>query len=420
MPRPKKDADFLRLKFQEYYINNPESIQSPDRTHMREFAIEGWDTGDLPTYWTRHIGFRSSSALTGEVIRIAPPSIYHSAAFYNYPVARNMFEKKWQGAELVFDIDADHLDAPCANHHDAWRCNNPDCGKAGVGLPPEAEGCPSCGGTSFSTRKWICNKCLELAKTNTIRIYDDFLVGDFGIDSQNIELNYSGHRGYHIRVKDPRVFKLNSGARTEIAHHITGLGFTSDKFVVQRGQATVIPARDAPGWAGKTADAMVEFIRGIDQYDGSERWVSFLREAKVAAIEGLLKSPPLLSSRVKNIGVKSWQEIASRAAFNHGGEIDIPVTHDIHRVIRLIGSLNGKTGFTVTPLTRDEIDNFTPFRDALAFSDSTLKIVIEGGTVTIPEFIIGDDAFGPFGREIVDLPIAAAVFLVCKGVAKLE
>jgi hypothetical protein len=38
----------------------------------------------------------------------------------------------------------------------------------------------------------------------------------------------------------------------------------------------------------------------------------------------------------------------------------------------------------------------------------------------IPQFRIGDHTYGPFENEVVELPMAPAVFLLCKGVATVE
>jgi hypothetical protein len=127
----------------------------------------------------------------------------------------------------------------------------------------------------------------------------------------------------------------------------------------------------------------------------------------------------VLSGKVKGVGIKSWQEIAEKAVEVFGSEIDRPVTHDIHRVIRLIGSLNGKTGFTVTELTRDNLDTFNPFNDAVGFNEGTLNVRFHKGPV--PEFIINDTKYGPYdGKSIEQLPTAAAVFVLGKEVALLE
>jgi DNA primase small subunit len=469
----KKTRRFLQLTFQDYYHNNADRVTIPDRIGHREFGMENWEyTWHCPkryitddnndkkivgcgksgrsftkiekcpycgstainvNNWDRHKGFRSPSALLNELSTNAPHSVYHSAAFYDVPVARHMNEKGWQGAELIFDIDADHLESQCTEDHDAWRCNNPDCRKTGTGNPPE-DGCPECEGRSFSTRKWICENCLEDAKRNTLKLYDEFLVDDFGINPGSIQMNYSGHRGYHIRVKDPHVFELDSNARIEIVHYITGLGFktaTATTTSPGRHSLTVVSREyplptselrqyDVPGWGNRLSKAMIDFIRNLESYDGTERWVTPLKKRRAEAIEGLLRTPPVLSPKVKGIGDKFWSEIAMKAVDYYGGETDIPVTHDIHRVIRLIGSLNGKTGFRVCSLERDEMDSFDPFSDVLAFHTGSLTVRFIGGSVDVPEFRIGDITYGPYNGEVVDLPMPAAVFSLCKGVATIE
>jgi DNA primase small subunit len=104
----------------------------------------------------------------------------------------------------------------------------------------------------------------------------------------------------------------------------------------------------------------------------------------------------------------------------YSADIDQPVTTDIHRVIRLIGSLNGKTGFTVTEVTRDELTDFDPLGDAIAFESDTLKISVPKRGIGVPKFRIGDSTYGPYNGTVEELPKAVAVFLLCKGMANIE
>ena len=448
----------LRFMFHEHYKSNPDLIDVPDKVHNREFGIQSWEynwfcpkrkgrdesgrdittgcgesgtsfsnvkecpkcgSSDIQTTtWRRHVGYLNRDELVRDLASVAPHSVYHSAAFYRIPVARHMDEKEWFGAELVFDIDADHLDLPCAKDHDAWRCNTEGCHKTGTGTHPD--NCPDCGGKSFSTRKWVCEKCLDEAKKHTVKLYDDFIINDFGFKPESVQLNYSGHRGYHVRVRDPRVYSLDSSGRIQIVHYIMGLGLNTEKVIVSQGGVNRILDRTFPGWAGKMADAIVEFVRNIDSYEGTERWVKPLRKGKVAALDGLLRNPPVLNKEAKDIGLKSWQEIAEKSAELYGGEIDRPVTHDFHRVIRLIGSLNGKTGFLVNQVTRDELDDFDPFQDAIVFNEGRMKVKFLHKSPGVPSFRIGDETFGPFHGESAELPTAAATFVLCKGVAIIE
>ncbi|MCK5150248.1 MAG: hypothetical protein KAQ65_00345, partial [Candidatus Thorarchaeota archaeon] len=149
-------------------------------------------------------------------------------------------------------------------------------------------------------------------------------------------------------------------------------------------------------------------------------WVKHIVAQKEAAIKGLQKDPPMLSAKVMNVGPKYWQEIANRAAAFYSVDIDQPVTTDIHRVIRLIGSLNGKTGFAVTEVTRDELTDFNPLSDSIVFDEGTLKISVPKRGIGVPEFRVGDSTYGPFNGTVEELPKAVAVFILCKGMASVE
>lgn len=451
---------FLQLMFQDYYRTHHDTVDIPTKVQNREFGMELWQftwrcieriekvngserkvgcgksgtsyarisscpncgaKGIQTNNWSRHIGFRSKDHLLNELVKTVPHSIYHSAAFYEVPVARNMMEKGWKGAELVFDIDADHLESPCAYEHDSWLCENPQCQTIGKGPAPEE--CPECKHTSFRTLKWLCDKCLEDAKKTTIQLYEEFLLDSFGFDEDEIQLNYSGHRGYHIRVNTPRILEVDSSARVEIAHFITGMGMNST--IKADGKLRVVPSGDLGNWqipslSRKIADAMILFIKRIDAYNGNDRWVEPLSENKDAAIMGLSHDPPILSHKVKGVGPKSWQTIAEKALQDHGAEIDLPVTHDIHRVIRLIGSLNGKTGFAVKEISRTELDEFDPFTDALVFSDEKLRISFPKRPIQVPKIRIDDQTYGPFNNETVEIPTPVGIFLLCKGMAVIE
>ena len=125
-------------------------------------------------------------------------------------------------------------------------------------------------------------------------------------DPDKIQLNYSGHRGYHIRIHDPKVYSLDSNARIEIVHYVLGSGFRGDKAIISQRGGSLIPSRDIPGWSGKVADAMVEFIQNIDTYTGREKWVKPLIDKKIVAIDMLQRQRPVLSAKVKGVGIKSW------------------------------------------------------------------------------------------------------------------
>ena len=53
---------------------------------------------------------------------------------------------------------------------------------------------------------------------------------------------------------------------------------------------------------------------------------------------------------------------------------DEPVTGDVHRLIRLPGSLHGGSGLRVTTISTKELENFDPMKKATVFGDKATKI----------------------------------------------
>ncbi|MDD1746849.1 MAG: DNA primase catalytic subunit PriS, partial [Methanomassiliicoccales archaeon] len=98
-----------------------------------------------------------------------------------------------------------------------------------------------------------------------------------------------------------------------------------------------------------------------------------------------------------------------------GGEVDEPVTSDIKRLIRLPYSLHGKTGLRVQKMTRDELDDFDPLRDAVpgTLGDAPIKLKMVKRT----DVRLRGERFSLEGE--VEVPEFAALFLLCRREAVL-
>ncbi|MCJ2534211.1 MAG: DNA primase catalytic subunit PriS, partial [Candidatus Thermoplasmatota archaeon] len=57
----------------------------------------------------RHTSFDKKKNLMRFLGERAPQHTYYSSAYYQTPDAPTMQEKNWMGAELIFDLDSDHL-----------------------------------------------------------------------------------------------------------------------------------------------------------------------------------------------------------------------------------------------------------------------------------------------------------------------
>jgi DNA primase small subunit len=96
-------------------------------------------------------------------------------------------------------------------------------------------------------------------------------------------------------------------------------------------------------------------------------------------------------------------------------KIDTVVTPDINRLIRLSNSLHGKTGLKKVETSMAGIETFDPLKSAVAFKEGTVSVHVSEA----PQFRVEDETYGPYKKQKVELPTAAALMLLCKGVAKV-
>jgi DNA primase catalytic subunit len=109
-----------------------------------------------------------------------------------------------------------------------------------------------------------------------------------------------------------------------------------------------------------------------------------------------------------------WRNVLNQAVTLTAlpARIDTVVTTDIHRLIRMPETLNGKTGLRATMLDLDQLEEFDPFDQPIAFQGKQTVFVNEA-----PEIRIREQKFGPFNQEKIELPLSGAVLLIAKGVA---
>jgi DNA primase small subunit len=92
-----------------------------------------------------------------------------------------------------------------------------------------------------------------------------------------------------------------------------------------------------------------------------------------------------------------------------GVRVDPKVTMDIHRIFRLEGSINSKSGLSKIQCT--DLNSFDPFLEACLLGDDEVKIMSDCPL----QIRLKNKKFGPYKNEIVYLPKYAAVYMLCKG-----
>jgi DNA primase small subunit len=371
-------GDLIKQKFHEYYQNlaHAELFSPPSSIRNREFAFLTFGEALM----LRHRAFDDAKQLHSFLAATTPRDAYYSAAYFRSPTAE-MKKKAWLGADLVFDIDADHIPTSCRKSHDPG---------------------------------WFCEACLQSAKEETTKLLD-MLRSDLGFSENEVLVYFSGHRGYHVHVESETIRQLDSPSRKEIVDYITGLGLRPELqhlFEENRIELGVSPF----GWGNRIAKGIRTLLEkaesdGIELLGLGKKDIEILEKADLQ--EGLENKGAII---FKKREAGSWHRIVQCAAALTGARIDTVVSTDVHRLIRLPKTLHGKTGLMKVGSPVDKLTDFDPLKEAVAFDRGYMTLDVSH----TPRFRVGEDTFGPFETaEHVELPTAAAVFLLCKGAAQV-
>ncbi|MCZ7403320.1 MAG: DNA primase catalytic subunit PriS [Candidatus Methanoperedens sp.] len=461
-----RTKQYLRKRFGDYYQTS--NLTLPPELERREWGFIFFD--ELPeVVMRRHKAFSRENEAFDYIRGMVPAHVYHSAAYYKFPGAATMKEKQWQGADLIFDLDADHL-------------------------PMKAR--------SYA-------EMLSNVKTETMKLLD-FLLDDFGFPESNISAVFSGGRGYHIHVRDPKVLALESAERREIVDYVSGTGLSIDflfksakhkvyddgKFKKKELDSSrkITSFEDKSGgfgWGKRISKYLVRFLRDISIKDETEaqnqiaelmrnyyskkpnydtipedianhiirmknenrkigiekiveevginknRVRNFLmshdlldykREATIIfkKIRNMSNSPETLD-RIENQGIIDdsfiFDAIVQKAIEDNiiylgSAHTDEPVTADIRRLIRVPSSLHGGSGMRVVPLTLAGLSKFEPLNDAVVFSEKETKIDILKPLKPQNSMVEMKGKSFTVKEGINTLPEYAAMYLMCRGAAE--
>ena len=345
-----------KIYFKQYYRRNYKPYKIPEISR-REFAFIPLEKENTVI---RHLSFPNHISLKDYIAKNIPLHAYYSSAYYQYPGAKSMEEKKWLKADLIFDIDIDHIDTPCKEEHDKWWCL--ECGMFSYGMPPEK--CPRCGSKKIEKEAWVCDKCLEYAKNLTLRLIEEYLVEDLGISKKYIKVFFSGHRGFHIHVEDPYYQLLGQEGRREIADYIKGIGLSIDMKKLKKHIVKYLGDYLQYGWYRKILQELANMITKEDisyfyKYF-TPRLIFKIKHVREKALKFSNIEQQLIII-LENLESRILNKLVEKAIEKRRIEIDEKVTIDIKRLIRLPNSLHGKTGLIVKEVSLSKLEDFTPF-----------------------------------------------------------
>ncbi|MGB2728126.1 MAG: DNA primase catalytic subunit PriS [Halobacteriota archaeon] len=384
---------FVRSKFEEYYRRA--GIKIPRDLWMREWGFVLLD----PYYpaklvMRRHKSFATKEDLANYLRENAPAHAYYSTAIYKYPAA-DMANKGWLGADLIFDLDADHVIS-------------------------EAE-----------FRKYSYEDLLERVKKETVKLID-FLLDDFGFHEEDIELVFSGSRGYHIHIKTEDVRALGSRERREIVDYLTAEGLDMDRIFV-KGKVRTINGRVGKestllkpigSWGKRLYREAIDFFQKISEVE-EDKAVEELRKIKgigdkrareIIRIAKDEKQKEEIKRGILSPDIPVLEKIRDHLKAKIKDTPDEPVTSDIKRLIRLPTSLHGKSSLEAKPLRMETFKDFDPLKDAVVFGDSPVEIsVARSSSITMK-----GERYNVEEGEIASVPEHVALYFMCRGAAEIK
>ncbi|WP_323675834.1 DNA primase small subunit PriS [Halorubellus sp. PRR65] len=385
---------YLRGAFKRHY--EATTVSPPPAPNEREWGYIPW-TAEAQTTMVRHRSWLDVGNLGRFLTEERPQHVYFSAARYRDPSANSMSRKDWQGTDLVFDLDADHL----------------------PGVDPET--------TTYAEMLAACKDALlDLL---------DVLEDDFGFEDCTVV--FSGGRGYHVHVRDDGVQELGRGDRREVVEYVLAESLDLDALLERElvdGMGLENPTEKRTlsttgGWGKRVHDrllALVDEVRAMDdEEDRLERLQAYdgigqgSAEKLVEVFDANYDQIAAGNVEVHGRFLTLARQVAAETFDAESAPIDEPVTTDINRLIRLPGSLHGGTGLEVKRIPRENVADFDPLVDAVSstFADEgDAELVVD---VTEPvEVELGGDTF-TLEAGASTVPEYVGVFAMARGHAEI-
>lgn len=373
-----QSLNLVKRSFKEFYFKHTNCVETPNRIEEREFGYMQFNGGMI-----RHLSFKNNGELSAHFLKHIPSDVYYSCAYYINPTAP-MQEKIFKGADLIFDIDIDELALICAKDHEMWICNH--C----KNVMREKQECGKCNSMKVEKISLTCDNCIDAGKGELKKLIK-FLQEDLGIQENEMKIYFSGNQGFHLHIYNAELESLDPHSRADIADYVMGNNILPDSFGVRKNSHLVkdviskFPNIDDFGWRGRISRQLMKDDK-----------------AKPRTVQKILKA-----------GYLRFKTELDDIAREIGAHIDPKVTMDIHRVFRMQGTLNSKSGLMKAPC--NAIDTFDPLTNACVLTDEEVLVNVRYS----PKFRLKERFFGPFNDQKVKLPTYAAVYLICKGLAEV-
>ena len=370
--------EFLKKRFASYYngdLKGAGAVYTPTSMPQREWGFLFFSETPKPSM-RRHLTFTTEEDLQTYLKSMTPAHVYYSSAYYAHPSAPQMADKEWLGADLIFDLDADHI------LHAAY------------------------------------DVMLSRVKEELFKLID-MLTGELGFARKDLKINFSGGRGYHIHIPLLSVRGWGSAERREVVNYVSGTGISAESMFsageTSKWRLRFTEAADAElsELAAKPADEAVSTLAGISGFT-EKNALPFYKT--IPRLRDALEQNP--SSLMDNTLLKNILSVETNPGFrekflSYAAQCDEPVSTDVKRLIRYPGSLHGGSGMRVVPIDIDDLNDFDPLVDAVVFGDKNTQV-----TCRFPLKMTMLENTYSLEQGVNTVPEALAVFLCCRGIAE--
>jgi DNA primase catalytic subunit len=372
---------FLRQLLTDYYAAQP--TLAATRVERRE-----WMMMDLDGEQTeRFLAYPDLATLGQAAAKRAPGHIYHSLASYRdlrHARDAHTLETQRLGTEILLDID----------------CK--------PGPPPKGDGYAN------------LDEALAAARGHTQQVCD-LLLEDVGVEPKELEVAFTGSKGYRVILHSPRFQGMSQRSRTEFACFLTASGTRLDCYFPGPGDHTVrLPDAIPEGGSARRLHAALRRIDGMSRMQPPpHRLVALVeRHNKTAA------DAPFILSRIANTGLvgllnkePGLQDMALRVARDLSlPRLDMAVVGNLAGLCRLAGSLNAKTGLQCRPIPPARLATFDPYTDANPHPRQK-SIEVEGRADRA--ICIRGETFQVRPGHTVSMPLDAGAIFLFSGGARL-
>ncbi|MDP2717928.1 MAG: DNA primase small subunit domain-containing protein, partial [Candidatus Micrarchaeota archaeon] len=246
-----KEFVFLQQKVRDFYR---QGVPVPPALPQREMGF-GWKK----KIDYRHKAFLGQRDLEAFVRQESPLFASYSTAYYRFPEKQPMDQKEYEGADLVFD-----LDAPVGTHEH---------------------------------QPTLCRLCLSDIHQQALRLMA-ILENDFSFQSQ---LVFSGQKGFHIHVRSESVRDLSKNARRQLAEYVAADGIKAETLFAQEAipmegrvpaKTTIGPSDQSAGWPRKILAMAQKAVRAKDgqalkRYGFNKKGIATAKENPDAILSAL-------------------------------------------------------------------------------------------------------------------------------------